>query len=107
MTRLYWMAVIGAVGLMFSSSAIGSEVVTAKVSLVEPTYMPGIVSFQLAGGTATCPVGTWLHWQQSADNNKAVYAALLTALATGRRVTFYVANGDTTCTGQFLHVLSD
>lgn len=79
------------------------EHVTARVTVVEPTYMPGAVSFMLSGGTATCPSGTWLRWAKDIENNKAVYATLLAALNSGKAVTFYHPAGDKTCTGQFFH----
>lgn len=88
-------------------SAHAAEVVTARVTLVEPTYMPNAVSFQIDKPLPSCPLGSWLTWNKGPDNNRAVYAALLTAMSSGKRVTLYVNNGDTTCTGQYLHVLKD
>lgn len=96
-----------ALGTGAPSAAAAVEIVTAKVLLVEPTYMPGAVSFILSGGTASCPAGRYLRWQKDAENNKAVYAALLGAMVTGKRVTLYFDDGDTTCLGRFLHVLAD
>lgn len=88
-------------------SAAAQEHVTARVTIVEPTYMPGAVSFMLSAGTATCPSGVWLRWAKDAENNKAVYATLLAALNSGKSVNFYHAVGDKTCTGQFLHALGN
>ncbi len=40
-----------------------------------------------------------------ADNNKADYAAILLALGSGKRVRFYINDNDTTCLGQFVHIV--
>lgn len=79
---------------------------TGKVTVLEPSYMPGAVSFQMGTGNTTCPAGKWLSWK-SADtqNNKAVYATLLAALLAGREVRFHFNDGDTTCKGTLLHLL--
>lgn len=79
--------------------------VTAKVSLVESTYMPGTVAFRLSGGTALCPAGRWLSWQRDLENNKAVYAMLMAALISGKQVTVVFEEGDSSCMPKFMHLL--
>ena len=39
------------------------------------------------------------------ENNKAVYATLMTALAADKNVRFHINDGDTTCTGKHLHLI--
>ncbi len=74
-----------------------------KVTNVEATYMPAAVSFQLDKGDVACPAGGWLRWENaSLDNNKAVFAALLSAQATGKLINFY--HTGVSCTGSYLHV---
>lgn len=73
--------------------------------MVEPSYMPNAVMFQIDKALPSCPAGTYLKWEHAADNNKAILASLLTAMATGRRIRFHIADGDTLCRGLFLHVL--
>lgn len=79
--------------------------VKAKVSLVESSYMPGIVSFMLSGGTALCPAGRWLVWQRDVENNKAVYAMLMAALIGGKQVTVVFDAGDSNCVPKFMHLV--
>lgn len=78
-----------------------------KVTLLEPTYLPNLVHFTMDSGSASCPTGTWLKWTNAdQNNNKAVYATLLAALTAGKTIRLYVNDGDTTCTGAFLHMLN-
>lgn len=73
--------------------------------MLQPTYLPAVVTFSMTAGSSLCPAGTWLRWQNAnTDNNKAVYATLLAAFTAGKGVRLYINDGDTTCTGVFLHV---
>ena len=81
------------------------EHVTAKVNLVESTYMPGTVAFMLSGGSALCPAGSWLSWQRDAENNKSVYAMLMAALTSGKQVTVIFDQGDGNCVPKFMHLV--
>jgi hypothetical protein len=99
---------VGAVFVFACTSGMAMEQIIGKVTYVEPTYLPAIVQFTIDSGSTSCPVGQYLKWQKSdQSNNKAVYGTLLLALTTGKRVRLYVNDGDTTCTGQYLHVLPD
>jgi hypothetical protein len=92
--------------LAVAGQAGAIEVITGRVIVLESTYLPGAISFQLDTGNTTCPLGTWLKWQKpDASNNKATYATLLTAVALGAQVNFIINDNDTSCTGQFLHLL--
>ncbi len=83
------------------------ETTQAHVTLVEATYMPGRVQFQLDAGTPSCPAGTWVAWANSnTDNNKSVYALLLAAVSSGKEVQIFFNNGETSCTAQFVYALS-
>lgn len=98
---------LGAIMTMASSSSLALESFVGKVTVVEPSYLPGVVVFQMDTGNVTCPAGAWLKWQNSEpQNNKAIYATLLTALIAGKQVRFHIDDGDTTCTGKHLHALS-
>lgn len=88
-----------------SASAWALENTVAHVVRLEGTFMPSYIKFQLDGGTSTCGPYTWLTWQKDADNNKAIYATLLAALSSGKRIELYLNNGDTSCTGQYIHFL--
>lgn len=94
-----------AVLLLLAGKAHALESVVAKVIMVEPSYMPTAIMFKLDKSLPSCPAGSYVKWEKTADNNKAVFASLLTALATGRRIVFYIADGDVLCRGLFLHVL--
>lgn len=93
---------LGIALLGWAGTASALESVQAKVLTVEASYMPNTVSFRLDAGTTTCPTGSWLFWQKTVDSNKAAYALLLTAMATGQTVTFYHPTGS--CAGEYLHL---
>ncbi len=69
--------------------------------------MPGVVSFQIDKPLPSCPLGTWFTWNKGAENNKAIYASLLAAMNAGKRINLYINSGDTSCSGQYLHILKD
>ena len=92
--------------LLSTSQAQALEQVTTKVSVVESSYMPGIVSFRLLGGTASCPADKWLVWQRDSENNKAVYAMLMSALISGTKISIYFEEGDRNCVPKHLHLVA-
>ena len=96
-----------ALGLV-GTSGMALEQMVGRVTYLEPTYLPAAVQFTLDVGSASCPAGQYLKWQKpDQSNNKAIYATLLMALTSGKRVRIYVNDGDTACIGQYLHVLPD
>lgn len=85
------------------------EVAAAHVKVVEGTYMPNSITFQIdqnAGSVAQCAAGNFLEYVgTSADNSKAVYALLLSSKLAGQTVTLFGSNtlgGDGFC--QVTHV---
>jgi hypothetical protein len=98
---------IGLLTLAVAGQSQAYEQTNARVTVVQSTYMPTAIAFTADTGTPSCPAGAWLYWRNSnVDNNKATYATLLTALATSSKVTYYVNDGDTSCTVLFLDILS-
>jgi hypothetical protein len=92
--------------MLMASRAMAIIVIEGKVTVLEPTYLPGFISFQMDSGTGACPTGTWLRWQNpDPQNNKAVYSTLLVALATGKKIRFIMNDGETGCVGRYLHAL--
>lgn len=90
------------------TDAMAVEPIVGRVTFMEATYLPGAVNFSLDGGSATCPAGRTLWWQKAdQSSNKAIYATLLMAIATTKRVRVYVNEGDVNCFVQFFHVLPD
>jgi len=82
------------------------EYITGKVTILQPTYLPGLVSLQMDSGNATCPAGTWLEWgNPSTENNLAMHSTLMAAMIAGKRIHFIINDGDTSCRGQFVHLL--
>jgi len=76
---------------------------TTYLRMVGGSYMPGAVAFMTEAGDSTCPAGNWLRWESGDfENNKAIYAALLTAHASRQAINFYHCAGS--CTGAHLHV---
>jgi hypothetical protein len=95
-----------ALGLTCSTS-YALEEIAGKVTLLQPTFLPSWVSFQMDGRSASCPAGVWLRWANAdTANNKAVYATLVAAFLAGKTARLYVNDGDTTCTGVYLHVFN-
>lgn len=101
-----WVTVLGAsVAAVLPAHAL--ETISGQVTVIEATYMPTKITFQMSMGNTSCPAGTWLTWQNAdTSNNRAVLATLLTAATSGRNINFVINNGDTTCKGLFLHLLS-
>lgn len=87
----------------FTSYAL--ELVTAKVTVLEPTYLPGSISFQIDKSTSQCPAGAWVKWSKNEENNKAVYATLLAALTAQNRINLYFNESDTECKASYIHIL--
>lgn len=99
--------ILGIFLAIVSSTSFALEVFVGKVTILEPSYLPGTVAFQMDSGVPTCPSGTWLFWRNAdQQNNKAVFATLMTALTTGKQVRFHINDGDTTCSGIHLHLLN-
>lgn len=79
------------------------ELVTGKVKLLESSYMPDVILFQLNVGTTSCPSGTWLSWRNPNVNNmKATYATLLVALSSRKSINTYL---NSSCEAQNLHLI--
>lgn len=87
-----------AAALSLSASLAFAWQVTAKVTAIEATWVPDYVLFQLDAGMSNC-AGTWLNYTGvgagqtvAKDSVKAIYAALLMAAGTGKKV-LVVGNG--------------
>jgi hypothetical protein len=92
---------------IMSSTSFALESFVGNVVTLEPSYLPSVVAFQMNAGNATCPSGTWLFWGTAdQQNNKGVYATLMTALIAGKQIRFHINNGDTTCKGQHIHLIN-
>lgn len=91
--------------LMATSQAYALEHVDAKVTLLEATYMPTSVAFMLSEGTAACPANNFLFWSRSAENNKAVYAMLMAAMISGKKIQVVFNDADSSCIPQYLHLV--
>lgn len=91
--------------LLASANAAALESFLGKVTTLEPTYLPGAITFRLDSGNATCPKGTWLKWAKTEENNKIVYSTLMAALASGKRIRFHMNDNDTECKGQYIHIV--
>jgi hypothetical protein len=100
--------IVFSLALSFACSAsFALEAFVGKVVLLEPTYLPGLVTFMMDTGNSSCPSGTWLKWQKNdTQNNKAVYATLLTAVTSGKSVRFHINDGDRSCQGQYIHIMN-
>lgn len=84
-------------------------VVVTKVTLVQPTYMPNVVSFQIHETAGACNAGTWMRWDargttegEKIANANAVYGSLMTAMIAGKTVRLYGV--DANCAIDFIHM---
>jgi hypothetical protein len=91
------------------------DLIGVHVTVVEATYIPDHVTFQIdtnVPSTPACPAGSWLVWQgQGPDalskqaNVEAVYSLLLAAKLTHNTVNVFGNNGGTFCaTVVFIHI---
>lgn len=96
--------------LCFSVNSYAFEwSVEAKVTLVQPTYMPNEASFQIDTSIGACPAGTWMRWPAKGSteaskisNANSVYSTLMTAFVSGKTVRVYGVNDR--CTIEFIHM---
>jgi hypothetical protein len=79
--------------------------ITGHITVLESTYMPSSISLQLDAGNTACPAGKWLRWTNTASV-EATYSTMLAALLANKKVNFYINDNDTSCTGQFFHILN-
>jgi hypothetical protein len=104
-------------GLMLSFMAPAAiaydwNVTTAHVTVLEASYMPNYISFEIDQNAGTsCPSGSFLIWsppsgdeQQQIANVNAVYSTLLTALASGKTVQLFGNNAG--CNVVFVHIVA-
>jgi len=85
-----------------SSQAHALQYITGHVTLLEPTYLPDMISFQMDAGNAACPAGQFVFWRGGAT--EAVYTTLLSALLANKTINFVIEDDDTSCTGRFVHI---
>lgn len=83
--------------------------VTAKVTTVEVTYMPGQIDFKVDAPAGSCGPGTLLWWHPTgaddatrAHNADAILAVLITAQASGHTVTLFGNNNG--CTIDYFYI---
>lgn len=84
---------------------------TVNVTVIEASYVPTSVDFQVNAAVGTCASGAWLNWTvRGSDeatqiaNVQAIYALLLTAKASGKQV--FIAGTNSGCTVQFMYLLN-
>ena len=85
--------------------------ITTTVSMVEATYMPKFITFNVTSPAGACGAGALLYWQaQGADepsqiaNTQAIFALLLTAETSGKSISIW--GDDSNCTVNCIHILS-
>lgn len=101
-TQKKWVALLCL--LSASGSAHALQSFAGKVRKIEATYMPTQMYFTLSEGNTACPAGKQLVWAGSAENNKAIYSTLLSALSTGKNIRFIMDDNDQSCVGRFLYI---
>ena len=96
------MLLVGCLGFFSASNVFALELITGKPILIESTYMPGLLVFQMDVGTSTCGAGAFIFWQSNGENNKVTYSTVLTALTAGKNLNVYLDSG--TCNARYLHI---
>ncbi|MBF0433515.1 MAG: hypothetical protein HQK83_19715 [Fibrobacteria bacterium] len=87
--------------------------ISAYITVIEPTYMPGKITFQVDEQMSeSCPEGSWLTWQgkgataeDRADNAKSIMQVLLSAHTTHTQIRLFGNNNG--CTIDFIHLLTN
>lgn len=94
-----------AAAMTMPASAAQQSVNGARVTLIEPTYMPGFIAFKIDKAAGACAAGTYLKWyglgadaEDRRNNVRAIHAELLTALAGNRPINLGVNDADCTVT---------
>lgn len=97
-------------GTMIQAAQAWDASYIAKVTMIEPTYIPGRIVFKVDRGAGACAAGAALTWNAQGANSderianvQAVYSALQTAKATNGNVDVFVNTGN--CTVEFIHLL--
>ncbi|TWB48959.1 hypothetical protein [Nitrospirillum viridazoti] len=101
---------VTAAALLISPAALAFDIQgQAKVVMVEPSYMPGYVTFQIDTDIGPCKANTWLYWyakgpDQTSQNANvaAAYSTFLTAASTGMTVILY--GNSNNCSFDFLNI---
>ena len=82
----------------------------AKVTLIEATYAPNSIPFQVDRAIGNCAAGSMLTWTSKggdaaskAQNFQAVFALLLTAQSSGQLVTIYGNNVN--CSIDYIYII--
>jgi hypothetical protein len=95
MLNLLSLAVATTTPVNASATTFDYTVTGAHVRLVEGTYLPGLVKFQIDVAAGSCPAGSYLAWNSKgadetaqASNGAAALSVLLTAKATNTTITF-------------------
>jgi hypothetical protein len=111
MRRLLKSFILAAVLAVVNFAQTLTYIPSGHVALVEPSYMPDRVQFQMDVGDSTCPTGEWLLWiGKNPDSNKAVYSSLLAALLSNRTVTVIYdlqtvhQNSPQACVISYIHI---
>ena len=91
------------------SMAFDFEQLGVRVTVVEATYIPDQVTFQINKAVGNCAAGTWLTWRgrgldtlSQQINVEAVFSLLLAAKITGNTVNVYGDNAG--CMIRFIHM---
>lgn len=88
----------------------------AQVTSISAASMPSHLIFKIdTNGGTSCPAGTWLTYYgigadsaTQKDNIKVIYALLLTALATGKKIhVFNLDSATANCAVNAIHILNE
>lgn len=105
-------ALLGALGgaTIVTSAQAYDWVIETTVSVVEPTYIPAQVTFQVNAAAGSCAQGTWLTWNAKGSDEAAqianvqgVLATLLSAKLSGK--TIRIVGSNSGCTIDYIYFI--
>ena len=96
-----------ALPLTFLSSQANAQTdgFNARITFMEPSYMPDYFYFTADNGSTFCPAGKALKYHKNVENNKIVHNVILAAMLAGK-VTFLVVDRSSHCSVQYVHILN-
>jgi hypothetical protein len=108
---------VGFLGLALATTpASAIQYIAGRITQLEPTYMPDRIGLQMdstnRAAHPNCVAGNWLWWTNGSaaggtQNSQAVYATMLAALLSRKKVDFVVDDNDPGCNGRFFHIYAD
>lgn len=110
MKKLLGFALLGTLLLLSTPAAAYDWTIETTLVVVEPTYVPEAVQFQIPVAAGSCAAGTWLKWNARGSdsaskiaNAQAILSIMVAAEMSGKRIRIMGNNAG--CTIDYIHLL--